>query len=69
MYAIDIPFARTQNEFYSWRNKETAMTTLKTLLSIVSVAGVDEEIIMRAVSLGVKIIGEEAFLALLNNVT
>jgi predicted nucleic-acid-binding protein len=35
-----------------WRNKETAMTTLKTLLSIVSVAGVDEEIIMRTVSLG-----------------
>jgi len=35
-----------------WRSKETAMDTLKTLLSIVSVAGVDEEIIRRAVSLG-----------------
>jgi predicted nucleic acid-binding protein len=35
-----------------WRNKETAMAKLKALLSIVSVAGVDEEVIRRAVSLG-----------------
>jgi predicted nucleic acid-binding protein len=35
-----------------WRSKETAMAKLKALLSIVSVAGVDEETIRRAVSLG-----------------
>jgi predicted nucleic acid-binding protein len=35
-----------------WRSKEAAMAHLKALLSIVSVAGVNEEAIRRAVSLG-----------------